>query len=365
MKNCIPILICCLFFSCSKNAFKAYEKGDLGDAYSILYKKAKKKDIKRKEMTLFRKVLREMIHEDSLNYYKNAYRSTLDGDIIAYNILSNISKKDEEISGLRYRLPQYTFYSHKTYDSLSYAVSDKLFDRAQYALIEAETSGRKEPARDAYADLDKISDFHLVNPNQIKRTKAFAKKLGTEYTLVSAENKDFFNNKYIDRYLDVDDINVPEDTWRKTHYRIKLDYDYSRIIELILEDSDFDNDEKNSSKKYAQKVITGTTQDSLQNPIYTEVNATLNKRSLNRELRIDGYLRIQEADSRTRKENIRVRYDQDIEQYSFSGDERALPDSEKNKLNNQEQFASDENFFREAIQQFIAEANEEIRKYMR
>ncbi len=365
MKKCLLFMLCCFLFSCSKNAFKAYEKGNLYDAYSILYKKAEKRDINRKEMTLFRKVLAEMISEDSIRYYKNAYRSTLDGDTEAYQILSKIHEKEEEITSLRYNLPHYTFYNHNTYDSLSYAVSDKLFDRAQYALIEAETTGQKEPARNAYDDLDKLSDFHLVNSNQIESTKAYARKVGTEYTLVNVDNKDFYNSRNIERYLDVDDLVVPEGAWRETHTRIRVDYDYTRIIELILEEAEFDDDENNSSRRYSEKVITGYNTDSLKTPIYTEVEASVTKKSLNRELRLDGFLWIQESDTRTRKENIRIRYDQDIEQYSYTGDERALPENEKTRINNSQQFASDETFFREAIREFTDKANDEIRRYLR
>jgi len=356
-------------FACSKNAVKEFEKGNSLKAYEILLKKAKKGEITRDEKKLFKEVILDLVHSDSLKMHRNIHSNVLEDKMEGYAQLKDIKKRHQELIALRYPLPSYDYYSSALYDSVSYDVTADLYTRAGDRLQRTIDEGNKIHARNAYTDIERIDDYHLSESYPLDELKRNCLYHGTVHTLVQFDNDVRFGSRYIDRYFDDDEIRLSESRWNKFYFRNDLDMSFDRIAEVILTDADFDDDTNRSSKKYSERVITsyetktdtsGTTE---QVPVYGTVSATVTTERITRELLVRGYVNVQERGQNDDRDNIRENYKESIEVYSFTGDERALPNSIKNKLDKpRENFSREENFYREALEDFMDEAERKLER---
>ncbi len=358
-----------LFISCSKNAVKEFEKGNSLKAYEILYKKAKKGDLTRDEKTLFKDVILELVHNDSISVFREIHSRVLEDKMKGYAHLKDIKKRHQEIIALRYPLPSYDYYNSELYDSVSYDVTKDLYTRAQDRLQRTIDEGNKIHARNAYTDIERIDDYHVSESYPIEDLKRNCLFYGTVYTLVQFDNDVRFGSRYIDQYFDEDEIRLNDSKWSKFHYRSDLDINYDRVAEVVLTDADFDDDTNRSTKNYSDRIITGyetktdTSGKTEQIPQYGTVNATVTTEKITRELLVRGYVRIQERGKNDDTDNIRENYKETIQVYSSSGDDRAIPKSVKDRLDKpREDFSREENFYREAIEDFMKEVERKLER---
>ncbi len=357
------------FASCSKNAMKEFEKGNSLKAYEILYKKAKKGDLTRDEKEFFKTVIVDLVQEDSIKLFRNMESESLEANMEAYSHLKEIKERHEDIIALRYPLPSYNYYNPDMYDGLSYDVTEGLFNRAQERLDRTIQEENKIHARNAYTDLERLDDYHVSASYDVEGLKQECIRYGTVYTYVQLENDVSFGSNYIDRYFDDDEIRLTDSRWNKYHFRNDLDINYDRIVEVILRRADFDDDTDRSTKNFSERIITGyetetdTSGTTTETPIYGTVTATVTTEKITRELELTGYFNVQERGKNDDRDNLSEQYRETIEVYSLSGDERALSDSWRNKLDKApEEFSREENFYREAIEDFLDEAERKLNR---
>jgi len=358
------------FISCSKNAMKEFEKGNAVKAYEILYKKAKKGDITRDEKDLFENVIVELVQEDSIKVFRSIHSRVLEDKMEGYAQLKDIKKRHEEIIALRYPLPSYEYYSSELYDSVSYDVTSDLYARAESRLQRTRNGEDKIHARNAFTDIERLADYHVSEAYPLGELRTNCLFYGTVYTLIQFDNDvRFGSSNYIDRYFDEDEIRVSNSRWNKFHFRNDLDISYDRAVDVILQDADFDDDTDRSSKSYSERVVTGyetktdTSGNSEQVPLYGTVNATVTTEKITRELEVRGFVLIQERGKSDDRDNIREDYKETIEIYSFSGDERAIPDSVKDRIDRpRQEFSREENFYREALEDFMDEVERKLNR---
>jgi len=366
----LSLLACIIMLAaCSKNALKEFEKGNSLKAYEILYKKAKKGDITRDEKKLFNDVIVDLVAEDSIKLFRNVHSEVLENKMEGYSHLKEIKQRHQDIIALRYTFPSYDYYSSALYDSVSYDVTKDLYNRAQDRLDRTINEGNKIHARNAYTDLERIDDYHVSESYEIEELKRNCILYGTTYTLVQFENDVSFGSNYIDRYFDEDEIRISDSRWSKFHYRNDLDISYDRVAEVILRDTDFDDDTDRSTKTHSKRIITGyetetdTSGVKTEVPVYGNVTATVTTEKVTRELEVRGYFIVQERGKNDDRDNITERYRETIELYSLSGDERALSDSELRKINKpRQEFSREENFYREALEEFMDEAERKLNR---
>ena len=370
-KIIIVLSLVCICFACSKNAVKEFEKGNNEKAYEILYKKAKKEDITREEKRLLQEVILELVEEDSISLFQKIHSPNLDTKMKGYTLLKDIKNRHEDIIALRYPMPSYNYYSNSLYDSVSYDVTNDLYYRAKDRLQRTYDSGDKIHARNAHTDVERIPRYHVYESYPLNQLKEECIIAGTTYTLVELDNDVRFGSRYIDEYFDEDEIRVSNTTWNKFHFRTDLRIIYDRVVEIVIDDADLDDDTDRSTKTYTERIITDyneekdTSGNVIQVPVYGNVSATVTTERIERELVLRGEIRVQErTGNNVDRKNIRESYKETIDRYSYTGDERALPNSVKNKINgNQEQFSREENFYKEAIEEFLDEAEKELRRY--
>jgi len=358
-----------LLVACSKNAVKEFEKGNSLKAYEILYNKAKKGDITRDEKELFKNVITELVREDSIKVFRNIHSTILEEKMEGYSQLKDSKERHQEIIALRYQMPSYNYYSSELYDSISYDVTKDLYTRAQERLDRTINEGNKIHAQNAYTDLERIDDYHVSESYPIDELKRSCIRYGTKYTLVQFENDVSFGSNYINQYFDEDEIRLTDSRWSKFHFRNDLDVSYDRIAEVVLRNADFDDDTDRSTKNHSKRIITGyetktdTSGVSTEVPVYGTVTATITTEKIRRELEVRGYLNVQEVGKNDDRDNITERYRETIEVYSLSGDERALSDSDRDKIEKPKQdFSREENFYREALEDFVDEAERKLKR---
>lgn len=366
MKNLkfnLLLLILVLLTACSKNAFKQFESGDTEAAYKTLYKKAKKKKIERKELSLFREILSENILEDSISFFKLRSYDRLESDIEAYKLFDDLLEADEEIAELRYKLPRYGFLSPNLHDEISDDITETLFQEAEALLISAEETANKEDARLAYDLYDDMEDYHTHDRYPIRERQETAEYLGKEYILVSYEVNTFSYNGDVERNMDITFFNS---TWKEYHEDIELNVEYDAIAEVSVDYVDFDDDVRSSSRNYSERIVTGyeTEKDTsgvlVQVPVYENVSATVFTDLIERTLYIRGEVDVRIRNGRSYDDNIREQYSEQSQYLRYEGDIRAIPSNIQSNLEQPPNFSSESRFYQEAMEEFMDEAQDII-----
>jgi len=355
--------------SCGKNAVEEYQKGNVEKAYSILLKKAQKKDLEREERTTFSNVIQDLVKKDSINLNRYLNSDRLEDKIAAYDQLKMIDQRYKEIAALQYVLPNYEFYSRDMFDDMSYAVTESLVENAQINLKDCETNGNKRSAQIAYEQINDLNDYHLSASYPTQTLKSDCLKCGTYFTVIQLINNENRDGYIIDRYFNDDDLRFSNSDWNEFHTVPSIGIEYDRIVDIVLDDADWDDDSDRNTQNYTESIIVryetkvDTAGVTTQDPIYGDVSASFTTEKIERELQIRGYVNVESVDGQNFRRNISSDYKEEINTYSSSGDERALPQSDRNRLNgNREEFSSERDFYKEAIEDFLDDAEREIRR---
>jgi len=363
MKQLGLIILIIILSSCSKNAFEQFEKGDIKSAYSTLLKKAKKQKLERNELKLFKKVISEVVSEDSISYHRMLSYENLDNNIRAYEMYDDMKERNDELSKLRYNLPGYSFVNAENHDDLSKKILDSYFEDANILMISAEEDDDKQAARKAYELYDEMKNYHTHKDYPIKNKMREAEDLGKEYVLVSYATKTFGYDWEIERNMD---MNLYNSTWKEYHEEIDLKVEYDIIAEVIVDDARFDDRLDTRTRNYSERIITGyntevdTSGVKTETPIYETVNATLYTDRIQRILYVSGEVEIRSRDGARYDRDIREEYSEDAEQYRYTGDIRALPSNVQNLLNQTPGFSNESRFYEEVMDDFMDEARDII-----
>ena len=183
------ICIASMFFSCGKNALKQFQSGDTLGSYKTLYKKAKKDKLEREERNLFKRVVAELIVEDSIEYHRLLSYQSFESDQKAYALFTEMDKRREEIDRLDLSLENYGFLNYDAYDELSRNITEQMFLDADDLLKLSSQTGSRLDAQTAFRILEDMKFYHTSLEYDIIGMQNVALELGVEHILVNFENR--------------------------------------------------------------------------------------------------------------------------------------------------------------------------------
>jgi hypothetical protein len=356
----------CLFFSCGKNALKQFQSGDTLGSYKTLYKKAKKDKLERDEKNLFKKVISELITEDSITYYRLIDYKTFESDKKAYILFVDMDKRREEIDRLNIALPNYGFLNYDDYDQLSKNITETMYVEADNLLNLSSQSGNRLDAQEAFKILEDMKFFHTATEYDLLGMQDIALELGVEHILINFVNRSYNNNYLVDKYSDFDDLDLYNNQWKVYHDRQGFEQ-YVYIIDIVIRQARFYENENTTTENYNKDIVTGyetqtdTSGNTVRKEIIEKIYATVRKSEVTRVLTIDSELEFRVINGSRFDEDLARSYQESTVNYTYTGYIRAIPENVKNDLNSNASFSSDDDFFRILMPDFLEEAGDIIK----
>lgn len=358
--------LACFFFSCGKNALKQFQSGDTLGSYKTLYKKAKKEKLDRDEKRLFKKVISELITEDSLEYYRLIDYRSFESDKKAYVLFVDMDKRREEIDRLNIPLPNYSFLNYEDYDQLSKNITETMFVEADNLLNLSSQSGNRLDAQEAFKILEEMKFYHTASEYDLIGMQDIALELGIEHILVNFDNRSYNNSYLVNKYSDFDDLDLYNSQWKIYHDRQGFEQ-YLYIVDIIIRQARFYENTKSFTDNYTKDIVTGyetqtdTSGNTVRKEVIEKVYATVTRSEITRVLTIDGELEFRVVNGSRFDEDLERSYQENNVNYSYTGDIRAIPESVKDDLNSNSSFSSDDDFFRILMDDFLEEAGDIIK----
>lgn len=259
MKNQVLLLILVpiLIFSCA-NPHKLIDSGDYDRALQTAVRKVRGKDnIKDKYVLAIEEAFKKAQDRDMRLVTSLKKEGREENWEKVNDIYNDISKRQALVEPL---LPLYSKEGYKAefkfvkVDELSIESREKaaeyLYNRAIRLIEEAETTGLRQPAREAYYELEKIDDFY-TNYRDKDRLMQKAEFLGTEQWLVRMVNN---SNAYLPgeferliMKLDVGDLNGRWETFnllatddRTYDYEVKINIENINVSPNQEKERQFD-----------------------------------------------------------------------------------------------------------------------------
>ena len=243
MKNLLPYwLFFIIFFASCASPDALVDSGRYDDAIGLVARKIRGKDnVKQKHVLAIEEAFRKAQNRDmrEIDVLKKEGRPENWEQI--NDLYADISKRQNIVAPL---VPLYSKDGYKAefkfvkVDELSIESREKtaeyLYDRARKLIAEAEETGLREPAREAYYELQKIEDFYL-NYKDKDRLMKIAQVLGTEQWLVRMVNKSdvVLPGEFERRIMkiDVGDLDSRWENFSLTRHE-NIDYDYEVVINI-------------------------------------------------------------------------------------------------------------------------------------
>lgn len=344
--------------SCSSPQ-KLYEKGNYFKAFDSVLGDLKGGQKNRKNSVLLNKSFSKMIDvtRDKLYVIKDGY------DV--KELEHNFEQYDEVVKRYAKANAFLKDESDAKYDGLLTEKDDLIND----AYLEGVSlmdyfseSNKKEDARIAYYHFELVEKYGIGYEN-IEELMEESKLAATLFYHIEVDLDSDFSYRW--------DINRKFDNLEGQSGFVRIFYDTGMSnadcnIELDFSRLDVDERERSNSQNFSKEIIDGyttktdTSGNTIQTPIYKEVQGSVRTVSITKNVywEIDLELKHANANCDLREKRFRAGVEDKIEQYDIRGDERAIPQEYKNKLDGRLESTDD------MVDDLIDELYTQVRRYL-
>ena len=331
----IPFLV---FFACSSPQ-KSFEKGNYNKAFSKALRKLERGDKTNKNRLILNKSLDQMIQGIAGQVEKDISRHSPDNwEESLTNIDDLLDKIDraKPFLGSKFKEKEVVLSQYQT--NLRAQLFDFYYGFGLAQLNQYQDRESFKSAQKAYLNFDKAYDFNDDNRKNatLDSLLDISLRLGTQYFVVevSAPFDIFYQNEIEAAFSRLDgSIGL----FKKVYFEKRPDFEFDCLIEIDFNSLDIKEDEEQVSKVYSKSIVvdyeekSDTSGNTWREPIYETVSCTVNKIIHVKKLSWDVYAKVN-AYSNNCDLDSRMFYESETERYEevdFDGDERAIPDSEK------------------------------------